>query len=319
MLALYKLKVIDGAIMIQSPQFVFYHNFLFQSGLQTANPHPTEAMTKLLCFRSAASGALTTQNYILSTSPVLHMPALLLSTPPSISLPPMAVSVDSLSPRVQDIHGKVREFVREVVLPREQEMMDHQEQNTWQPWPGLQEMKDQAKSAGLWNLFIPKHLDPEGEHGPGLTNLEYAHICEITGLSSFAPEMFNCSAPDTGNMEVLLKYGTTEQKAQWLGPLLQGETRSCFAMTEPAVASSDATNIQASIERDGDEYVLNGRKWWTSGAMDPRCSMCVFMGKTDPSAERHRQQSMLLVSLRSPGVTGQLSSFYPPALIIQQL
>ncbi|MGO9851604.1 MAG: acyl-CoA dehydrogenase family protein [Steroidobacteraceae bacterium] len=169
----------------------------------------------------------------------------------------------------------------------------------WQPTRLMEELKSSARSEGLWNLFLP-----ESDCGAGLTNLEYAPLCEIMGRVWWAPEVFNCSAPDTGNMEVLVRYGSEAQKQQWLVPLLEGRIRSCFAMTEPAVASSDATNIEASIRRDGDTYVINARKWWSSGANDPRCKVFIFMGKTDPdNPERHRQQSMIIVPREAQGIT----------------
>jgi acyl-CoA dehydrogenase len=203
------------------------------------------------------------------------------------------------SPRAQELQQRLRTFMDEHVYPNEATFrLQIETGDRWQPTAIVEELKAKARAAGLWNLFLP-----ESESGAGLTNVEYAPLCEVMGRSAMAPEVFNCSAPDTGNMEVLLRYGTPEQKAKWLEPLLAGKIRSCFAMTEPAVASSDATNISARIDRDGDHYVLNGRKWWISGAGDPRCRIAIFMGKTDPSAERHKQQSMILVPMDAPGVT----------------
>ena len=201
------------------------------------------------------------------------------------------------SDKVKTLQRQVQAFLDEYIYPNEQRFYDEIEKNRWSPARIVEELKLKARAAGLWNLFLP-----DSEHGAGLTNLEYAPLCEMMGRSAMAPEVFNCSAPDTGNMEVLARYGTSEQKERWLKPLLAGEIRSCFAMTEPAVASSDATNIEARIVRDGSHYVINGRKWWTSGAGDPRCKIAIFMGKTDPSAQPHKQQSMILVPMDVPGV-----------------
>ncbi len=201
------------------------------------------------------------------------------------------------SPRVRELERDLRAFMDEYIYPNEARFYQEIENDRWAPTKIIEELKPKARSAGLWNLFLPESKD-----GAGLTNLEYAPLCEIMGRSVMAAEVFNCSAPDTGNMEVLARYGTAEQKDRWLKPLLKGEIRSCFAMTEPAVASSDATNIEASIRREGDEYVINGRKWWSSGAGDPRCKIAIFMGKTNPTAHRYQQQSMVLVPLDTPGV-----------------
>jgi acyl-CoA dehydrogenase len=202
------------------------------------------------------------------------------------------------SPKVKELEKRLRAFMDEHIYPNESLFHEQIEQgDRWQPAAILEELKERARAEGLWNLFLP-----ESEYGAGLTNLEYAPLCEIMGRSVMAPEVFNCSAPDTGNMEVIVRYGSAEQKERWLKPLLDGKIRSCFAMTEPEVASSDATNIKSSITRDGDEYVVNGRKWWTSGAGDPRCKISIFMGKTDPTAPKHRQQSMILVPMDAPGV-----------------
>jgi acyl-CoA dehydrogenase len=202
-----------------------------------------------------------------------------------------------LSEKTKGLQQRLTAFMEEHIYPNEQRFYDEIQRERWSPTQVIEELKPKARAAGLWNLFLP-----DDDHGAGLSNLEYAPLCEIMGRSAMAPEVFNCSAPDTGNMEVLARYGTPEQQERWLKPLLAGEIRSCFAMTEPDVASSDATNIQSSIVRTADEYVINGRKWWSSGAGDPRCKIAIFMGKTDTSAPRHKQQSMVLVPMDTPGV-----------------
>jgi acyl-CoA dehydrogenase len=203
------------------------------------------------------------------------------------------------SAKVKDLQARLAAFMDAHVYPQEKSYFAQlDEGGRWRVPPLMEELKAKARAIGLWNLFLP-----ESEYGAGLTNLEYAPLCEIMGRSPIAAEVFNCSAPDTGNMEVLVRYATPEQKTRWLRPLLAGEIRSCFAMTEPDVASSDATNIRARIVRDGGDYALSGRKWWISGAGDPRCQICIFMGKTDPDAPVHQQQSMILVPMDTPGVT----------------
>ena len=202
------------------------------------------------------------------------------------------------SPKTQAFRERLLAFMDEHIYPNEDLFREQiAEGNRWVPPEILEELKPKARAAGLWNLFLP-----DSEHGAGLTNLEYAPLCEIMGRSPLAPEVFNCSAPDTGNMEVLVRYGTDEQRERWLRPLLAGEIRSCFCMTEPDVASCDATNIRSTIRREGDEYVISGTKWWSSGAGESRCRLAIFMGKTDPSAARYRQQAMILVPLDTPGV-----------------
>jgi acyl-CoA dehydrogenase len=208
------------------------------------------------------------------------------------------------SPKVRDLQKRLNAFMDEHIYPNE-DVFDKEVEanraagNPWVPTAVMEQLKDKARAAGLWNLFLP-----QSERGAGLTNLEYAPLCEIMGRSHIAPEAFNCNAPDTGNMETIERYGNDAQRKEWLLPLLEGKIRSAFAMTEPGVASSDATNIASRIERDGEHYVINGRKWWISGAPDPRCKILIFMGKTDPdNPSRHRQQSMVLVPMDTPGVT----------------
>ncbi len=207
------------------------------------------------------------------------------------------------SDKVKDLQARLTRFMEERIYPAEPafaaEVAENRRRgNPWVATAVIEDLKKAARAAGLWNLFLP-----ESAYGAGLSNMEYAPLCEIMGRSWIAPEAFNCNAPDTGNMEVLVRYGNEAQRKQWLEPLLAGEIRSAFAMTEPGVASSDATNIEASIIRDGDDYVINGRKWWTSGGCDPRCKILIFMGKTDAAnPDRHRQQSMILVPRDTPGV-----------------
>ena len=217
----------------------------------------------------------------------------------------------SYSPRTQELQARLLRFMDEHIYPAEGAWWAEIEANTaagkrWTPLEVIEKLKPKAREAGLWNLFLPPsadgHTNTSGDYGIGLSNQEYAPLAEIMGRVPWSSEVFNCSAPDTGNMETIIRYGSAAHKKQWAEPLLEGKIRSAFAMTEPAVASSDATNIEARIERQGDEYLINGRKWWTSGAGDPRCKIYIFMGKTDPSAPKHAQQSMVLVPAETPGV-----------------
>ena len=205
------------------------------------------------------------------------------------------------SEKSKELQQRLISFIEAHVVPIEQEYITFQSatKNNWTRFPKIEVLKQKAKDAGLWNLFLPKDY---GDLSPGLSNLEYAPLAEIMGRKIWVSEIFNCAAPDTGNMEVLAKYGDKAQKEQWLTPLMNGEIRSAFLMTEPEVASSDATNIETSIVLDGDEYVINGRKWWSSGAMDPNCKVAIVMGKSDPNAPRHQQQSMVLVPMNTPGL-----------------
>jgi len=198
--------------------------------------------------------------------------------------------------------ARIEAFMDAHIYPAERAYADWMDDraNLWTQWPGMETLKDKARAQGLWNLFLPREY---GKFSPGLTNLEYAPLAEIFGRVPWASEAFNCSAPDTGNMEVLAKYGTPEQQERWLVPLMEGEIRSAYVMTEPQVASSDATNIETSIVRDGDDYVINGRKWWISGVRNPACELLIVMGKTDPDGERHRQHSTIIVPRDTPGVT----------------
>jgi acyl-CoA dehydrogenase len=220
----------------------------------------------------------------------------------------------SYSPRTRELQAQLQRFMDEHIYPAEPAWWAEIEANTaagkrWTPLEVIEKLKPKARAAGLWNLFLPPsadgHKNTSGNYGVGLSNQEYAPLAEIMGRVPWASEVFNCSAPDTGNMETIVRYGSQEHKKRWLEPLLEGKIRSAFAMTEPAVASSDATNIEARIVRDGNDYVINGRKWWTSGAGDPRCRIYIFMGKTDPTAARHSQQSMILVPADTPGVKVQ--------------
>jgi len=209
----------------------------------------------------------------------------------------------SYSPRTQELQAQVQAFMAEHIYPAEAAYAAEIEANTvagkrWTPLQVIEQLKLKARAQGLWNLFLP-----DSAHGAGLTNQEYAPLAEVMGRVPWASEVFNCSAPDTGNMETIVRYGTAEHQKQWLEPLLDGKIRSAFAMTEPEVASSDATNIASRIERDGDDFVINGRKWWISGAGDPRCKIYIFMGKTDTDAPRHAQQSMILVPADTPGIS----------------
>jgi acyl-CoA dehydrogenase len=211
----------------------------------------------------------------------------------------MMVTIPERSARSRSLGERLAAFVATHVLPNEALFHEEVARDRWRVPPIVEELKARARAEGLWNLFLP-----DSAHGAGLSNLDYAPLCEVMGRSpDFGPEVFNCSAPDTGNMEVLVRYGTPEQQARWLTPLLEGRIRSCFAMTEPDVASSDATNIRATITRDGDHYVLNGTKWWISGAGDPRCQVAIFMGQSNPEAPKHQRQSMVLVPMDAPGVT----------------
>ncbi|KAJ8042838.1 Acyl-CoA dehydrogenase family member 10 [Holothuria leucospilota] len=215
----------------------------------------------------------------------------------------MVYDVKGLSERAQQLYKSVNEFMIEYIYPVERELTEHSlSRDRWTVHPLIEELKAKAKEGGLWNLFLPIDSDPQNQYGAGLTNVEYAHICELMGKSKYAPEVFNCSAPDTGNMEVLVRYGSKEQQQEWLKPLLEGKIRSCFGMTEPEVASSDATNIRSEIRQEGDQLIINGHKWWTSGAMHPHCKLCIFMGKTDTKEKIHKQQSMVLVPMNTPGV-----------------
>ncbi|XP_029427537.1 acyl-CoA dehydrogenase family member 10 isoform X2 [Rhinatrema bivittatum] len=287
-------------------------DFATKEGFRIFNALPSTKLGNSTRSYSTWTGGRPSPNSVLTPGPTRSHATLPRSA--SIQQPKglLALSPEDLPKHVQDLYTRLKAFIEVHIYPIEQSLRNHQvAESRWTPHPAIEKLKEKAQSEGLWNLFLPVESDPEGKYGAGLTNLEYAHLCELMGASLFAPEVFNCSAPDTGNMEVLVRYGTEKQKECWLRPLLEGKIRSCFAMTEPQVASSDATNIESSIKEDKEFYILNGHKWWTSGALDPRCKLCVFMGKTNPDAPRHKQQTMILVPMDTPGVqvTRPLSVF----------
>ncbi|ESO02304.1 hypothetical protein HELRODRAFT_106578 [Helobdella robusta] len=284
------------------------HKRFLQGQSSSTNAHLARALAEELCrkgYQLIQRSELTSSSSSASVDFILSDVKNSSANAKNDVIAPMHVSLQSLPENVRQLHMEVHAFIEKRILPIERSLYEwHSDPKTkWTIHPMIEELKLAAKSQGLWNLFIPKELDHEAKYGKGLTNVEYAFLAEEMGWSMFAPEVFNCSAPDTGNMEVLLRYGDDEQKQKWLLPLLNGSIRSCFAMTEPAVASSDATNIESSIERVGHEYVINGHKWWTSGALDPRCKVIIFMGKTNKHEATHKQQSMVLVPVETKGIS----------------
>ncbi|XP_029653125.1 acyl-CoA dehydrogenase family member 10 [Octopus sinensis] len=300
----YKRATVGQSTNTQAESTGKYVKLLAQLGVQLINNPKRKpqapSLSEFPVGRRAFSTSASSGYRQTPISPQQHQPG---ANSPNLVKSPMPLFVASLSPRVQGLHEQVKEFVSEHVLPLEPVFLQHlTSDKRWTPFEPVEKLKVKAKQEGLWNLFMPLNIDTGAQYGAGLTNVEYTFLCELMGTTQLAPEVFNCSAPDTGNMEVLVKYGTEDQKKKWLTPLLDGTIRSCFAMTEPQVASSDATNIESSIVRDGNHFVINGRKWWTSGAMDPRCRICIFMGKTNPKGPKHAQQSMILVPMDTEGV-----------------